>query len=161
MPNGNSGHNVFPSVSSKEAETLVVQCSDLTLVLSPEMTIEEIFCAPSLDAVRFDPWIDRDLRSIVSPDSWIKIDGLIGDNSASPGSEGAWRHLNFEMEPNVSIPLLAKYFAFEEGDRLVQLICARDLSPVLEMQQRLQKELTQLAKMRAAYEATSADRGRS
>ena len=159
MHDDNINGTPFPRVSSNAAKTIVLECSDLTLLLSDDLTVRDVYCSPPLDRALFVNWIGQKIHSVVSKDSTMKLANVISDNAALPSSERVWRHLNFALSTTKDIPLLVKYFAFNEGDNPLHLICARDLSPVLEMQQRVQSELTRLSREREAIARDPSDHG--
>lgn len=140
----------FPDISSREVEDIVTQCTDLTLHVSPDQVVAAIYCASKADRVRFEHWVGLTLESIVTKDSTKKLDYLLSDNAASRECEGNWRHLNRRLQNGATIPLLLKYFQFGEAGRYTRLICARDLSPQLQIQKRLQEELMRLERDREA-----------
>ena len=140
--------NLSNGLEPNDAFALVVQCADLTIRISPSNVVEEVVAAPSSKLGSLEQWIGQDLTEVISSESRPKLDLLFNDNAASPDSESIWRHLNFKLEDGSSLPLLLKYFSFSDVGNCIRLICARDLSPVQEMQQLLQKELISLEKER-------------
>ncbi|MEM9432422.1 MAG: hypothetical protein AAGA12_00765 [Pseudomonadota bacterium] len=139
----------FPEVSIKDAVTLVTQCADITLQLSVDGQIIDVFCSSQFDAKKFGNWIGRSFGEVVTPDSAPKVAGLLADNAASEDNEGRWRHLNLELIDGESMPLLLKYFKFEKDGVNVAVVTGRDLGPMVDAQARFQKELLMLERERA------------
>ncbi|TVQ02431.1 MAG: hypothetical protein EA338_03430 [Roseinatronobacter sp.] len=112
-------------------EEIVVAASDLCLLVTDANVVEDIIRGGAVDDLIGEDWIDKPLQSIVSKDSWRKLDMLW---SAQKQDAPVWRHLNFII-PNdpkgEGVPLLVRRIAVDNGRSIV--VC-RDLRPSVKMQ---------------------------
>ncbi|MEM6374686.1 MAG: hypothetical protein AAF686_00510 [Pseudomonadota bacterium] len=135
--------DVFPNLSTVHAALIVKHCADITLQISETYIVEDVHIAPDLREEAFDQWIGRDLKDIVCTDSQSKLGFVVGDNCASDTSEGRWHEMNFKAPgAGETIPLHVKFFRMVLDDRHAHLLCARDLRPLGEAQERFQRELS-------------------
>ncbi|MEM1130652.1 MAG: hypothetical protein AAGH83_09035 [Pseudomonadota bacterium] len=140
----------FPSLQANDAAVVVVECADLTLELTTAGRVESVHLSSSIETEQVGDWVGKPLADLVAPDSAVKLDRLLADNSAGSDSERRWRHLNLTTRTGDTIPLLLKYFEFEGASGAVRLVCARDLRPLEAMQGQLQSELIALEQEREA-----------
>ncbi|MEM6578804.1 MAG: hypothetical protein AAF678_09955 [Pseudomonadota bacterium] len=132
----------FPCLSSVHAAMIVKHCADITLQISDDYVIKDVYAAPGLHEDAFRDWIGQDLKDIVCADSQSKIGFVVGDNCASDTSEGRWHEMNFNAPKGGAIPLHVKFFRLVVDNRQAHLLCARDLRPLGQAQARFQRELS-------------------
>ena len=132
--------NEFPSFSAERAKIVLQQCADLTIELSQDMDVVSVMGSREVDPTVSNGWIGKSLLELVAPDSRPKLDLLLADNSAYTNGEARWRHLNLQVDGQPNLPLLLKFFRFVNEGTAFQMICARDLRPMVSVQRRFQQE---------------------
>ncbi len=140
MRNGTGSIEGFPSLTSERAQIVLSQCADLTIAVSFDMQVTGVLGSHDVDAADFQSWVGQNIAELVAPDSREKLRLLTDDNSASLDGEGRWRHLNFLTETGPDLPLLLKFFRFVNEGTAFHMICARDLRPMVNVQNRFQRE---------------------
>lgn len=130
----------FGAYSSTVLEEVVLAASDLCLFVSAENTVEEISRGGALDDLVGESWIGQPLRSVISKDSWRKLDLLL---DAQHQEAPVWRHLNFiAADPkSESVPLLVRWIDAQDGRAI--LVC-RDLRPSVQMQKTFTRALNEM-----------------
>ena len=131
----------FAAFSPAVLEEIVVAASDLCLLVSEANIVEDITRGGAVDDLIGEDWIDKPLQSIVSKDSWRKLDMLW---SAHQQDAPVWRHLNFVASNDPKgegVPLLVRRLAVDKGRSIV--VC-RDLRPSVKMQKTFNNALHEM-----------------
>ncbi|MEM9277652.1 MAG: helix-turn-helix domain-containing protein [Pseudomonadota bacterium] len=129
----------FPTLSAIQLQVLLGQCADLTILLSNNLTVTDVLGSPDFDGEILQNWKGQRLETLVARDSLGKLAPLLEDNAATKTNETRWRHLNFVVEGTSDLPLLTKFFRFANEGTAHHLICARNLGPSLDIQQRFMR----------------------
>jgi len=103
--------------------------------------VERVFCSYDFNLRNVGQWTGALFRDCVARDSRSKLEYLFDENSARADVNGRWRHLNLYLDGKPKLPLLLKYFSFDDAHGVTRLLCARDLRPLLGMQKRFQREV--------------------
>ena len=128
-------------IAPEHANFILSQCADVTLILDDDLYVVKALCAFDFDSSAIKNWRKLPFAQLVANDSQPKLEYLFADNCAAPGAKGRWRHLNMKTNTKPDLPLLLKYFCFHDDGGLTQVICARDLRPLLGIQERFQREV--------------------
>ena len=132
--------NEFSSFSAERTKIVLQQCADLIIKLSQDMEVVSVLGSREVDPAVSHGWIGKTISQLVAPDSRKKLDLLLADNSAFTNGEARWRHLNLQVDGQPNLPLLLKFFRFVNEGTAFQMICARDLRPMVSVQRRFQQE---------------------
>ncbi len=141
MSDRNGDRDIGFFVSPEHASIVLLQCADVTISLDENLRVERFFCTFDFDASKLRQWVGKRFQQIVAKDSQSKLEHLFADNCASSVGDARWRHLNLRVDGKPRLPLLLKYFCFDDKHGVTQLICARDLRPIIGMQERFQREV--------------------
>lgn len=139
-------------VPPEHAQAVLMQCSDVTFLLDAVFRVERVFCAFDFDVQNVAQWTGELFSDCVAPDSQSKLEYVFWENGVLSGGEGRWRHLNLCIDGKPDLPLLLKYFSFDDEHGVTRALCARDLRPLLGMQKRFQREVDLLGHEKSALE---------
>ncbi|MEY1557891.1 helix-turn-helix domain-containing protein [Yoonia sp. R2331] len=155
-PIDGSGKNPW---SGYDAAALLASSGDVSILLSERIEVLDVV-VPEKKKFDFDlrtKWCGRGLVDIVAKDSAVKIPSLLGLDATPSVASDRWRHLNFMVESDSEIPLLAKSFRVQATFGPVHQIVCRDLRPMTELNARWQAENEKLLKQIAREPAPSAE----
>ena len=139
-------------VPPAHAQAILVQSADVTILLDAVFRVERVFCAWDFDTPKIGQWTGEIFSDCVAPDSQSKLQFLFWENSATSASEGRWRHLNMYVDGKPDLPLLLKFFSFDDEHGVTRLLCAQDLRPLLGIQRRFQREVDLLGTEKSKLE---------
>lgn len=139
-----------------DATALLASSGDVSVLLSVSNEVIDVV-VPEKEKFDFDlrtKWRGRTFVDIVAKDSIGKIASLLGLN-ARPSTKGdRWRHLNFVVEGESEMPLLAKSFRVRTPYGQIHQVVCRDLRPITELNARWQNENGELLKQVASSPST-------
>lgn len=129
-----------------DAAALLASSGDVSFLLSESNEVIDVV-VPEKEKFGVDlreAWRGRAFLEIVAKDSIDKVTSLLRLDTKPPTRGDRWRHLNFAIEGEAEIPLLAKNFRVETLYGEVHQVVCRDLRPMTELNARWQNENRQL-----------------
>lgn len=164
---GSRGRIDVPVLDKEQLRELLVAVSDLIISVDDNYVVIGATDPMGIDNLTLWKWTGRRLADIVAGDSAPKIARMLREESRGAEGSARWRHINFLDAANRNLPLLVKYFQLNAGAVTTRLLVCRDLRPVQDAQNRVQRALadfdarTEAARMEAARKAADEARDAS